>query len=143
LALLVVAVIGVGVFALSRGGGGEGGPTQALHDFADAANNRDCQGMLDASTTNLLNSYFDVPGVDVTPENFLRRCRRFVRSAAWPKMTVEGVRTVSQDAHTAVVEVTKFSDGSSAANRAAVEFTVKYVDGRWKVDSVRLAGDDT
>jgi hypothetical protein len=134
--LLVVAVVGVGAFVLSRRGGDDGGPVQAVHDLADAANNRDCQGMVDASTDNLLNSYFDAPGVDVTPENFLERCRQLVTSAAWPRVTIEGTEIVSQDGDTAVVEVTEYSHGSSATHQA----TVMNVDGHWKIDSVTFNG---
>jgi hypothetical protein len=139
IALVVLAVVGVGAFVLLGGDDDGGGrnPEQAVRDFLAAAQDRNCEGML-----SLVSEASWSQNGELTRDEALERCATEVQAADFVPAgaRIAAVEVTSQRGDTAEVEVTSTSD-----EQGEVTETIPLVkqDGRWLVDFATQFEDTT
>jgi hypothetical protein len=128
IAVVVVAVVGVGAFLLLSGDDDGGDPAQAVREFFTAAQDRDCERMI----ALVSEASWSQDGT-VTRDEALAECAGEIQDEEFfpADAAVTGAEVASQDGDTAQVEVTieSASEGGSTDLIPVVK-----EDGRWVVD---------
>ena len=120
----VLAVVGIGAFVLLGDSGGSS-PEDAVSDFFAAAQDRDCQSMMDLITTE------SFAGAD--PQQVLAQCEAALDAGEdffTPGDTLDNVEVTSEDGDTAVLAVTSTTEGEQTTD----EVNLRKEDGDWKID---------
>lgn len=127
IAVVVLAVVGVGAFLLLSGDD-DGDPAQAVRDFFAAAQDRDCERMI-----SLVSEASWSQDGEITREEALDECAGEIQDEEFfpTDAAITGAEVARQEGDTAQVEVTvrSASEGGSTDLIPVVK-----EDGRWVVD---------
>lgn len=128
LVVLVLAVLGIGggAYLATQGDDGGASPEQAVLDYRQAVESRDCDTVIGFWTDDFIDTT-----LGMTREEALAECEPSTFDVE--DITIDSSEVVSQDGDAAVVELTWTGEESGAM---VSRFDLVRQDGRWLIDSL-------